>query len=305
MNAFNHTGYLKWLFKHRKPLIAVQVLAILASVIFSSPAFIPPLFKSTAVVYPYNLSTYSRETSTEQMLEFLNSTDIKMGVINRFNLTKHYKIDTTSEKDWKTELLEKYDKNVNISATEYEAVEVSAFDINPDTAYKIVNGVLDVLNQKVLGVQKEKSVEVAKIWKKLLDNKKKECDSLSGLSKSLSTEYGLLDYGNQTREVTRAYYQSSKNADVSAAMKNMEEKGMELNAVNQHLNSALTNYDDILVKYEDAMKDVNKQLTYSNMVTTPFVADKKSYPVRWLILVIACASSFLFSVLAIRVLEKL
>ena len=283
----------------------MQVVAILASVIFSSPLFIKPLFKSTAVVYPYNLSIYSHESSTEQMLEFLNSSDIKFGVIKRFNLLKHYNIDTVAEKNWKNILLEKYDKNVTVGSTEYEAVDVTVYDVSPDTAYKIVNGVLDVLNQKVLGVQKEKSIEVAMIWKKQMDYKKKECDSLQNLSKSLSTEYGLLDYGNQTREVTRAYYQSSKNSDVSTAMKNMEEKGMELNAVNQHLNAALANYDELLIKYEDAMKDVNKQLTYSSMVTSPYVSDKKAYPVRWLIVLISCGAAFLFSALFLRILEKL
>ena len=307
MTAFQNTNYLKWVIEHKRALIIVQVIAIIASVIFSSPYFMPQQFKSFAVVYPYNFSVYSHETPTEQMMEFLSSRDIKEGVIKQFNLAKHYDIDSTDHQ-WKSKLLEKYDKNVIINSTEFEAVELIVYDVNADTAYKIVNGILNILNQKVLMVQKAKSIEVANMWKKQMDMKKKECDSLSNLSKSLSVQYGLLDYSSQTREVTKAYYTntaSAKNNGVADQMRNMEEKGMELQSVNAHLTSALTNYDDLLVKYEDAERDVRKQLTYSNIITSPYAADKKSYPIRWLVVLITCLAAFLFSAVVLRTVERL
>jgi len=291
--------------EHKKALIGVQVIAIIAASIFSSPYFMPQQFKSFAVVYPYNLAPYSHETPTEQMLEFLSSRDIKEGVIKKFNLASHYDIDT-NDRQWKSKLLEKYDKNIIIDATEYEAVEIMVYDVNADSAYRIVNGILNLLNQKVLAVQKAKSVEIAKMWKMQLDTKKKECDSLSNLSKSLSVQYGLLDYSSQTREVTKAYYSSAsaKSGDVASQMKNMEERGMELQAINQHLTAALGNYDDILVKYEDAKRDENKQLTFSNIITSPYVADKKSYPIRWLVVLITCVAAFIFSAVVLRTVER-
>lgn len=304
MTAFQNINYLKWLKEHKRALIVVQVIAIIGSAIFSSPYFMPQQFKSYAVVYPYNFSPYSHETPTEQMMEFLSSNDIKQAVIKKFDLIKHYNIDT-AEKQWKSELLEKYDKNVIINGTEYEAVEVIVYDVNPDMAYKMVNGILDVLNDKVLKVQTQKSVETANMWKRQLDMKKKECDSLADLSKSLSVQYGLLDFSSQTREVTKAYYSGAKNGDVSTQMKNMEEKGMALQAVNQHLSAALANYDDILVKYEDAEREVHKQITFSNVITAPYAADKKSYPIRWLVVLMTCLSAFVFSAVVIGLVERL
>lgn len=304
MTAFQNINYMKWLKEHIRALLVVQLIAIVGAVIFSSPTFMPQQFKSYAVVYPYNFSPYSHETPTEQMMEFLSSNDIKQGVIKKFDLIKHYDIDT-AEKQWQSRLIEKYDKNVIINSTEYEAVEIIVYDVNPNTAYKIVNGILSVLNDKVLKVQQEKSMESANMWKRQLDMKKTECDSLSNLSKSLSTQYGLLDYSSQTREVTKAYYSGSKSGDVMAQMKNMEEKGVELQAANEHLNAALGNYDDILVKYEDAEREVHKQLTYSNIITAPYAADKKTYPIRWLVVLMTCLSAFVFSAVVIRLLERI
>ena len=305
-NPLSNTNYIRWVVKNYKPILVMQVVAIIFGIIISLPTFMPPQYKSNAVVYPYNFSPYSRETPTEQMLQFLGSVDIKNEVIKRFKLVKHYQIDTT-EKAWYSRLMEKYDKNINVGATEYEAVGITVFDCNPDTACKIVNGILQILNEKVLAVQKEKSTESARMLKRQLEEKKKQCDSLSLLSRQLSVQFGLLDYGNQTREVTRAYYQSggsAKIADVANQMKNMEEKGMELQAVNQHLNATLGDYDGLMMKYQDAMKEVNKDITFSNVVEAPFPADKKTYPIRSLIVLISCAVALLFSVIVLRLVEK-
>jgi hypothetical protein len=270
------------------------------------PYFMPAQYKSNAIVYPYNFSTYSRETPTEQMMQFLTSLDIKNEVIKRFDLIKHYDIDTTKE-EWKAKLNDKYDKNIVIGPTEYEAVYIAVYDIDSKFACNVVNGVLQILNEKVLAVQKQKSSETAKMLKRQLDEKKKQCDSLQTLSKYLSTQFGLLDYANQTREVARAYYQNSnsaKGADIVNQMRNMEEKGMELQAVNQHLNASLSDYDGLMMKYQEAMKDVNKEITFSNVVEAPVPADKKSYPIRWLIVLISCAVGLVFTVVVLRLIEK-
>ena len=70
---------LKW----RWHLICVGVVAFLSSLVFSSAYFIPPKFKSTAVVYPVNLIPYSNESATEQLLQLLQSGDVRLNVINK------------------------------------------------------------------------------------------------------------------------------------------------------------------------------------------------------------------------------
>jgi uncharacterized protein involved in exopolysaccharide biosynthesis len=302
----SNTNYISWIGRNIRPILIVQVIAIIFGSVISMPYFMPPQYKSNAIVYPYNFSAYSRETPTEQMLQFLTSLDIRNEVIKKFDLIKHYEIDTTKE-EWRTKLYGKYDKNIVIGATEYEAVYVTVYDNDSKMACDIVNGVLQILNEKVLAVQKEKSSETAKMLKRQLDDKKKQCDSLTTLSKYLSTQFGLLDYANQTREVARAYYQNSnsaKGADIVNQMRNMEEKGMELQAVNQHLTASLTDYDGLMMKYQEAMKDVNKEITFSNVVEAPTPADKKSYPIRWIIVLISCAVGLVFTVVVLRLIEK-
>ena len=85
----------KMLARYSKPLIIVGVISLVASAIFSGPAFIKPKYKSFAILYPTNLIAYSQESATEQLVQLLQSADIRDQLINSFNLYQHYEIDTS------------------------------------------------------------------------------------------------------------------------------------------------------------------------------------------------------------------
>ena len=290
------------------PLIVIQIIALVCSLIFSSQYFMPKEYRSYTTVYPYNMSEYSHEIPSEQMIEFLNSVDIKNQVIEKFNLRDHYGI-IQNGKPYIDKLYAEYDHNVNVQPTEYGAVTIKVYDTNPDTAFAMVNGILDILNKKIHQVQKEKSMEVANMLKMAMDARKHQIDSMSVLSKDLSTKYGLLEYESQTREVTRAYYQTAKGSkqsdELALQIKNLEDHGIEFRSVNQHIESALQDFAAIEAKYNDAMRDANKNLTYWNMVSAPFKPDTYCYPLRTLIILGSCFAALVFSIVVMRSLEKL
>ena len=61
---------------------------------------------------------------------------------------------------------------------------------------------------------------------------------------------------------------------------------------------------EVKLDYEMALRFIKADMTYSNIVTYPFIADKKSYPIRWLILVVVAVAAFIFSMLVILFIEK-
>ncbi len=227
------------------------------------------------------------------------------------HLRKHYGLPENGSPCY-DKLYTEYDRNVNIKPTEYGAVQITVYDINPDTAYKMVNGILDILNKKVQEVQRVKSKEVVDMWAVQLSAKKHQIDSMSALSKQLSTQYGLLEYEGQTREVTKAYYQSlaagkgtKQNDETAQQIKNMEDHGIEFRVLNQHIESAMLDYAGMEAKYEDAKKDIDKHFTFWNMVSAPFIPDSYSYPLRSLIIIGSCFAALVFSILGIRAMEKI
>ncbi len=302
---FNSVELINLLAKWKKQLFLVAGASLVLSVIFSSPFFIKPKFKSVAVLYPSNLMAYSTESATEQMLQLTQSSDIRNRVINAFKLIEHYEIDSTRNKTFKTDVYKMYDENVNIKKTEYESMEVTVFDTDPIVASEMVDSIIHFFNVKARELQSDKSREVMIISKNQLDAKKIEMDSLEAALHELQLKYGILDLKTQSKEATRSYLKSlskpgSKEYTESKLMlDNLREKGSEVNAITEHLWRTRGSYNDLKSVYENAVRDVFKHLTYANVVTDPAPSDKKASPVRWLIVLISISSSVLMAFIII------
>ena len=205
MNSFFNSGNLiQLIIRYKLPIIIVAVVAVGLSVLFSSPLFIRPKYKSFAVVYPSNLIPYSSETPTEQMLQLFKSEDIMMNMIDSFNLATHYGIDTASPQAV-TRMKKELSDNISIRKTEYESIVVEAYDHEPQMACNMVSAMVNLFNLKARQLQREKTAEVVKIYKVQLDNKQSQIDSVQERLRVLREDYNIFDFNIQLKEYTRAY----------------------------------------------------------------------------------------------------
>ena len=307
---FNSIDLLRLLEKWKKHLIIVGLISLGGSILFSSPIFIKPRFKSFALVYPSNLIAYSTESATEQMLQLAQSYDIRDKIIKTFNLFEHYDIDTLINKTYQSLIYKMYDENILIKKTEYESMEITVYDTDPMIASEITDSIIHYFDVKARELQREKSYEVLVITTDQLLNKRKEMDSMETLMHEYSMKYGLLDYKSQSKEVTRAYMRglSVGNTRVinesKQIMEGLKDKGTEFNSLNEHLWRIRGTYNDLKLANDVAYRDVYKKLTYANVVTKPFPSDKKAYPVRWLIVLISVGSSLLLAFVVMLVFDS-
>lgn len=308
---FENKNIVAVLFKWKYHLIIITAVAAILAILFSSPMFITPKFKSFAVIYPSNINPYSEESETEQMLQLLQSRDIKDSVIKRFDLAAHYKIDS-NYKYFYTTLLYEYDQHVTIKKTMYESVEIEVFDKSPDTACLLVNAIMDFYNQKVRVLHKDKWLEVVKIYEDQLTRKHVYIDSLKGELRILGEKYGLYEYESQSEEITRGLLKTVMGAsasqinsrEVAKLNKAMESKAGDLISLVELLRNEARTYADIKLEYEQATRFYTDKLTFINEVSPPYPADKKSYPIRWLIVVITCIATLFFAALIIILFEN-
>ena len=294
----------------RKPLIIVGVIAAIAAAVFSGPAFIKPRYKSESILYPANLTKYSDESPTEQMIQLLQSSDIRDSVIKAFNLYQHYDIDSVKNKTHRTEIFKMYDQNVSISKTEYESVDIVVYDTDPIYASGIIDSMLSYMNKKARWLQRSKSHEVLAMAQHRLELKKAEMDSIEAVIQTYRDKYGLLEYKTQTKEYARAYLKAVQTGsprivnESKQMLTSLSEKGGEFSALNEHLWRIRGAYNDLKLEYETYLNDVTKELTYANIITYPVPADKKSYPIRWLIVVIAVSCTLFLSFLVLLYLDS-
>ena len=153
---FNSKDIISLIIKWKYHLLAIAVAAVILSAFFSGPIFITPLFKSYAVMYPSNVSPYSTENETEQMIQIMQSKDIRDSIIRKFDLAKHWKIDPNYEYYTSTMLYE-WSEKVKISKTPYEAVTLEVWDRDPKVANGMVNAMMDYYNLKVRSLHRKNS----------------------------------------------------------------------------------------------------------------------------------------------------
>jgi len=310
-SQFYQINILKLLNKWKIHLGAIVLLAAILGALFSSPIFITPMFKSYAVVYPSNIAPYSDESETEQMLQILQSSDIRDSVIRKFDLARHYKIDS-SYKYFLSSMIWEYSQNVKVQKTPYEGINIEVMDKDPKIACDMVNAILTFYNKKVRQLHEMKFVEVVALYKRALDKEQNYIDSLKNSFINLSVTYGLLDYSNQSREIARGYLRTIDGSgsshinskEVIRLKENIEKRGGEFILLESLITNEAAKFIDLKLEYERAYRDYDRKFTYTNTVTEPFVADKKAYPVRWLIVVLASLASFFVALIAVLIFEN-
>jgi hypothetical protein len=304
---FKSKSLINILIRWKLHLAVIVVAAMILAAFFSSPIFITPLFKSFAVLYPSNISAYADESLSEQMIQVMQSKEIRDSLVKKFDLPKHYGIDPNYEYFTST-LLWEFSKNVKISKTPYDAVTIEVWDKDPKIACDMVNEMMNQYNYKLRWLHKDKFKEVVTNYRTVTNYKRMELDSLQDRAKELGVKYGLLDYPNQTREVMRAYLSGggsgSRGGEVNRLKKNLEEKGGEREMISNLMVAITKDYSAFKLDYDRAVLDANRNYTYVNVLNKPFPADKKGYPVRWVIVVVSAFASLFLAVIVIGIIES-
>lgn len=291
---FDNTPILKAIFKFKWHIIAITILAAALGAFFSGPQFITPKYKSEAVVYPNGRAEFSDETFTEQMLQVMDSQEILDSVAEAFDLMQHYKIDNNYQFA-KTALIGEYRDRVSISKTPYDAVKIKVLDEDPEIACAMVNEIIRLYNVKFSEIHKSKKWENARMYEKNLARKYNFIDSLKRDLAQIANNGNMINYLYLSKGNSIAYFSEGENnnaEDIANAI-----------ALVELIASETAAYSEIKIEYEREIRQADGDITYLNVVSKPFVAEKKSYPVRWIIVALCGISAFLLSVLSVITIE--
>ncbi len=149
-NDYSLIHVLKILSRWKKHILIATGIVALISVIGS--LLQPNYYKSTAVVYAASPTLanpdpigggeklyyiYGTGEDLDRLFSLANSTQVKSYIINKFDLAKHYDIDTTSRKG-KAQLFAKFNKLYETKKTKYDGLELSIEDTDPTKARDMV-----------------------------------------------------------------------------------------------------------------------------------------------------------------------
>ena len=304
----------KWLIgivrENFKLFLIVGFLSAIAGVVVSLPIFMTPKFKSTAVVYPANVGVYSEESQTEQMLQYFEASSIRDSIIEKFDLYNVYEIEEGSSNS-RFYILEEYRDNVRVSKTKYESILLEVISEDPELASNIADEILLQVNLKYDMLMNTRFEGIVEAYEKQMNYQRVVIDSLESLIAKISTENDVLDYGSQTRELVRGYVDvlsrsgsSGINDDLQKLLTNTQEKGSLIKMLQNLSYMATVQHSELSAKYLENKVFHEADLQFTDLIVEPEIADKKFWPVRWLVLVIVVVSSLLFTLVGILLFKK-
>ena len=290
--------------------LLVAVLSAVVGMVISLPVFMTPKYKSTAVVYPTNIELYADESETEQLLQFFEASSVRDSVIEKFGLYQVYDIEADAENS-RNYVLEAYRNNVRVSKTKYESVLLEVISEDPQLAKDMADEIIRQVNVKYDYVINDRSKRVAQSFQKQIVYQKTVLDSLESLISRISMENDVLDYGNQTRELVRGYVDALSrngtagvNKDLAQLITNTQEKGSLLRMLQNLSYMGTQQHDYLSKKYLEQKVLAEGDLTYTDIIVEPEMADKKFWPVRWMVLVITTISALLFTLVMVLLFKR-
>ena len=113
---------------------------------------------------------FGEEEDTEELLQILNSNEIRDSIIHRFDLYNHYGI-SKNDVSHKTIINRKYDGKVKIKKTQFNSIKIIVLDKSPQLAADIANEYLNQMDSVITRIRQKRAnqaLEILAMRKKLL-----------------------------------------------------------------------------------------------------------------------------------------
>jgi len=288
-----------------------------------------------------DILAFGAEAEAEQMLQLLNSDVIREKITKKFGLMEHYGI-RSDEAYPMTMLTEEYRDNISFSRTEFMSVRIDVLDIDPQLAADIANDIAALLDSTKNSIQKARAEEALTIVEQAYIEKSTSIrvkeDSLNSIR-----AIGIFDYTNQSaiwsEEYAHSYATLNNEKAALGVLENHHGKNSNdtsvintrariaganarLKAVQEKMNQlatfggaavSLSEQLEIDRKDQARLKEQLDKLRIDthNAISNKFIvnqatkAERKSTPVRWLIVLLTTTGTLLLTFIVLLFIERI
>lgn len=316
LDSFN---LLNFLIKYRKQLIITGLVAAVLSVAFTF--LITPRFKSVVVIFPtpnvietrsllntQNSPTefFGNETATEMVLQIIESDKINDYLIKKYNLFEYYKIDDQAYK--RTILEKKMMKNILSRKTQFNSIEITVFDTDPEVAAGMANDIAWQVDTVFNSLRKEAEGKSLAMLKELYNNQYKRVSAIED-----SLRIPLIGVGgkeNSAQALMSAEilsFFSTGNSDSNVNIISQLQKGTPNTPEYFRLINAFVHETNSLSVFQQKLLEVqafaNKDLQYIYFIKNARVAEIKATPERSIIVAVSTISTLFLMFILLLLLD--
>ena len=306
----------KIIWRNKRLLSTIALVTLIVSSVIS--LVLTEYYKSSAVIFPArinslslnesaikrgNISDFGQEEEAEQLLQIINSEAVQELVIKKNDLYDHYEIDQ-SEKYARSKIRQTYNGYVTAKRTKYNSIDISVIDEDPIMAASIANSISEftdtVKNRMIQDRAKTSMTMIDKEngrLEKVLISVNAELDSLQELGVMGNMERASLleAYGSARGEVANRL---SRQLDINRSL------GDEYDLRTKERDLVLVQIARFRNFRNQFVADAGIDIPQKFVVDRAVPADKKAYPVRWLIVAGSIFSILMFTLILLIVREN-
>ena len=204
---------------------------------------------------------------------------------------------------------EEYNSNVDAKLTRFGSIRIDVLDKDPDRAMRMATKITQLTDTVSNGMRSDRARQAFEYCKTSYEELQGEIVMLEDSLASLR-ELGVYDYLTQIAGLNEQY----ATAIIEGYPKRAETLALEMQKISQYgaiydkLQTLIVSaYERQAVqkrRYELLRIDVTSKMSSFFEVNSAAASDKKAYPVRWLIVAMAVAVTFVMAVLALLMLES-
>ncbi len=302
---FNSVDLLIYIWNKRLVLMIVGLVAAVASMVISLT--ITPMFSSSVIMFPASNASVARgllamnysgnqsvygfgeEDQAEQLLQVLHSEPIRTRIIEKYNLMEHYEIDRDGKYPL-TELYEMFKTNIKFSLTEYQSVEISVMDSDPEISAAIANDISNLVDTVFNSMKKKRAMSALELVEEQYIEAEDQLiamqDSLYSISYDLAKS--ISPRGDAADKMIGAF----------------AEYGVSYMYMLHQMRYEVGMANNMRIRFQEAKMEAQQNLPYKFVVEQAIPPEKKAYPNKSLIVVVSTFASLLFALIILIVIDN-
>jgi uncharacterized protein involved in exopolysaccharide biosynthesis len=321
-NTLDSSNLFILLYSWRKPIVIVSIAAAIISAVVS--LLLKERYKSTVVLYAEqqhsfgaqlledvqkeDLLAYGEEEDAERLLQIINSDQVRNKIIEKYQLWDVYDI-KREDRGSNTLIVKEYKSNVSAQLTKFGSIEVSVLDEKPERARDMANDIAVYTDSVANRLRSERALTAFKYAESSLQGLLNEVQTMEDSMKVLQ-EMGVYSYVEQITALTEMYGTAIASGHPDRAMQLKQQMdflskyGATYVNLETNLQEAYIKFNVLRKRYDLMKIDVESNIPVMRVVDYAAAADKKSFPIRWLIVAMSTLSAFVFSFITLLVLDN-
>ncbi len=248
------------------------------------------------------------EDDIEKLMQILNSSELQDLVVEKFDLYRHWYIqkDDPNKATWMSLM---FQEMVVFKRTDMMSVKIEVYDFSPDTAAQIANAIAVFSDTVKNRYTRRIALEALNIIKDEYDKSLRYMQMLEDSMQKLRAK-GILEYNLQVQALTRSLGKALAGNNAGGAdkidqrLKTFQDYGGPYFNLTNEVMLQKERQVFLKTKLDAAFLNATRNLPSNVQVQKAKVPDKKSKPIRWIIVFVSALSAFVGAVLVLAAMVR-